>query len=182
MVAIRDPRERISRFGWRELRKLWDELLEGTAIEWEPGEALEYLVLRAFELDGAEVRWPYDVVFEGQVMEQIDGAVYCDGLACLVECKDTTRPVNATAIAKLRSQLLRRPAGTVGMLFSRSGFTEPAVALAQFASPQAVLLWFPEEMRLVLDQGRMRQGLMQKFRKCVEEGVVDHKITMRGAA
>jgi hypothetical protein len=56
---------------------------------------------------------------EGEV-EQIDGVVYSDELACLVECKDEAGKVNFEPIAKLRNQLLRRPGAAIGMVFSRS--------------------------------------------------------------
>ena len=53
-----------------------------------PRSPLEYLVIRAFEVEGAPVTYPYTVFVGGTVVEQIDGAVYTDGLSCLVECKD----------------------------------------------------------------------------------------------
>ena len=71
----------------------------------------EHLILRAFELDGATVRWPFEVSFGDSVVEQIDGAVYAGCLSCLVEAKDSTAPVDVAVLAKLRNQLARRPAG-----------------------------------------------------------------------
>ena len=38
-------------------------------------------------------------------VEQIDGIVYAEGLACLVESKDQIKAVNFEPIAKLRNQL-----------------------------------------------------------------------------
>jgi hypothetical protein len=143
--------------------------------------ALEHLVLRAFELDDAEVRWPYEVAIDGRVVEQIDGAVYADGLACLVECKDTADRVNVAAVAKLRGQLLRRPAATAGLLFSRSGYTDPALTLARFTTPQTMLLWFPEEIEYVLERGAMRRALVRKYRRCVEDGTVDYKVNLEAS-
>jgi hypothetical protein len=84
--------------------------LKNTSTFWDEGKALEYLVLRAFQLDGAEVAWPYTVKVKDRIVEQIDGVMYVDSLACLIECKDTSQEVNIEAIAKLRNQLLRRPA------------------------------------------------------------------------
>jgi hypothetical protein len=37
----------------------------GNTSGWAPGKAFEYLVLRAFQLEGAEVRWPYSVRIDG---------------------------------------------------------------------------------------------------------------------
>src|SRR4051812_40708911 len=107
---------------------------------------MEYLVLRAFQLDGAVVRWPYVVHEDGEEIEQIDGVVYFDSVAGMIECKDTDKPTNIEPVAKLRNQLLRRPSGTIGVVFSRSGFTEAASLLARFIAPQTILLWSGDEV------------------------------------
>src|SRR5437868_7082966 len=110
---------------WKGLQSLWAGIQQQATPDWEPGLAFQYLVLRLFELDGAQVRWPYTVALFGETnVEQIDGAVHYQGLACLVESKDATEGVAIAPIAKLRNQLLRRPAGTLGLMFSRRGFTE----------------------------------------------------------
>ena len=87
---------------------------------WEPGKAFEYLILRAFELEGAVVTWPYVIRLSpsetGGDTEQIDGAVYVDGLACIVEAKDTANTTRIEPIAKMRNQLLRRPSSSVGLI------------------------------------------------------------------
>src|SRR5271166_5782608 len=72
---------------WNGLRGLWAELQSGTPLGWEAGEALEYLVIRAFELDPEEpatVRYPYEVSLFSEKVEEIDGAVHLPGLSCLV--------------------------------------------------------------------------------------------------
>ena len=56
--------ERISQFAWKELNGLWDEIKSGSTPDWPNGKALEYLVLRAFQLGDAVVRWPYEVPCE----------------------------------------------------------------------------------------------------------------------
>jgi hypothetical protein len=38
---------------WSGLRELWASIQAGTVSGWEKGEALEYLVIRAFEIDPA---------------------------------------------------------------------------------------------------------------------------------
>ncbi|MDM8551931.1 restriction endonuclease [Desulfobacterales bacterium HSG2] len=83
-------------------------------------------------------------------LEQIDGVVYTEGLAFLVECKDQAENVNIEPVAKLRNQLSRRPPATMGMVFSRSGFTESAVMLEQKTSPQRILLWEGYEIAYAL--------------------------------
>jgi len=150
----------------------------------QPGKAFEYVVIRAFELGGADVRWPYSVKFpwsppetsSAQDMEQIDGVVYVGGVSCLIESKHWGRNVNVDPIAKLRNQLGRRPAGTIGAVFSFLGFTPAARLLAQFASPQTILLWTGEEIDHAIRHRAMVRGLLVKLRKAVEEGVPDYDL------
>jgi len=180
MASEGHHQDKIAKYSLKALRKLWSAIESEDTPGWEAGKALEYLVLRAFQLDGAEVTWPFSVRLADDEVdtEQIDGVIYLDGLACLVECKDYRRPVNIEPIAKLRNQLLRRPASTLGIVFSRSGFTTPARLLAQYIYPQPILLWSGEEIRFALDrgQGAMREGLRTKYRHCVEFGIPDFNI------
>jgi hypothetical protein len=162
---------RISTFGHGDLLTLWSQIEAGDTPGWEPGRAFQYLVLRAFQLEGAEVCWPYTVKLEGEQVEQIDGVVYGGGLACLVEMKDQVQRVGIEPIAKLRSQLMRRPAALVGLLFSRSGFTEPARILAGYLAPQSILLWRGDEVRYALAQRGILEGLQRKYRFAVERGL-----------
>jgi len=163
--------ERISQFAWRELRELWKEIKSGTTPDWPNGKALEYLVLRAFELDGAVVCWPYEVRLwdESEVVEQIDGAVHAGGLHCLIESKDWGKNVNLEPVAKLRDKLLRRPAGTIGIVFSRGDFTNAAVKLAQFAVHEGILLWNGRELGYALQNENVLDALEMKYRVCVEQ-------------
>ncbi len=170
--------QKISRFTRRELLRLWKSIEASDTPEWEAGRAFEYLVLRAFELEGAEVRWPYRVELGGEEIEQIDGVVYSDGLACLIECKDSIEKTKIEPIAKLRNQLLRRPVATIGIVFSRSGFTEPAETLTRFVAPQTILLWHGAEMEFALQRKYMRQGLREKYRHCVENGNFYHDLRL----
>ncbi len=171
---------RIQTFGWDELLDLWKAIERRDTPDWDLGRAFEYLVLRAFQLDGAEVRWPYTVDLFGESVEQIDGALHSDGLSCLVECKDMHAGVSVLPIAKLRNQLLRRPAGTVGLMFSRSGFTDSARFLARFALPQAILFWSGREVQFALECRRIRELLVLKYRFCAEEGVPEYNVGEEG--
>ncbi len=47
----------------------------------------------------------------------------------------STSSVNFEPIAKLRSQLMRRPSSAIASLFSMGGFTEPALSLLNFIYP-----------------------------------------------
>ena len=86
MAKPRDYEEAIQRLDWGGLRSLWDSIGRRETPGWEDGKALEYLVLRTFQLDGARVRWPYRVEIdpEGETVEQIDGAVHWGSLSCLL--------------------------------------------------------------------------------------------------
>ncbi len=109
----------------------------------------------------------------GHIVEQIDGAVEAAGLHCLLECKDEKDRLSIAPLAKMRNQLLRRPAASVGLLFSTSGYTEPAQMLAGYMGGQTILLWQPDEIKLAVNRGRIIPLLAFKYRMCVEEGISD---------
>ncbi|MBP6822203.1 MAG: hypothetical protein KA368_11715 [Acidobacteria bacterium] len=176
MATNKELEAKISTYKWRDLVGLWNKMNSGTEVDWKPGKALEYLVLRAFQLEGAEVQWPYQVNVSGETIEQIDGVVYSDNLCCLIECKDLAEPVNIEPIAKPRNQLLRRPAATIGVIFSRTGFTTSAVTLAQFLAPQTILLWEGIEIEYALKKRVFRRSLDEKYRFCVENGFPNYNI------
>jgi hypothetical protein len=97
-----------------ELEEFW-QLIESNQVQqgfWEQSKSFEYLVIRAFELEGAEVKYPFSVYVDGTEVEQIDGVIYYQHIACIVETKKWNAKVNIETFAKLRNQLLRRPSGT----------------------------------------------------------------------
>ncbi|OWK45011.1 hypothetical protein FRUB_01342 [Fimbriiglobus ruber] len=95
----------------------------------------------------------------------------------LVESKDEDGNIAIAPIAKLRNQLLRRPAGTFGMVFSSRGFTEPAIQLAHFALPQSILLWTGTQVEYALDNRNICTLCEQKYRMCVDYGLLDFDVT-----
>lgn len=164
------------------LRGLWAGIQANDTPGWESGKALEYLILRAFEVEGAHVKYPFKVASPVRLLEQdgkyrapksfeqIDGAVFADGLACLVECKDGTDAEDMEPIAKLRSRLERHPVAVMGLIFSRSGFSVAAKVVAQFLSPLNIILWDGNDIDLCLQNGSFRDGLVNKHRIAVAEG------------
>ncbi|MGD1906718.1 MAG: restriction endonuclease [Leptolyngbyaceae cyanobacterium] len=185
MPTAADYQAEIENYDRAELLQFWQSIQDRNTLDWPPGKAFEYFILRAFQLEDAIVTYPYGVqlsdmtsqytlINTNQTVEQIDGVVYCDGLTCLVEAKDQAEPLNVEPIAKMRNQLLRRHASTIGVVFSRSGFTPPASILAQYLSPQMVLLWDGSEITYALEQGLMRQSLVKKYRVCIEKGKPDY--------
>lgn len=161
---------------WPEIRQLWGQIQSGNTPDWPPGKALEYMLVRAFQLDGAVVRWPYSVSMGEAAIEQIDGVIHINARSFLLECKDTGIPASIAPVFKLRAQLLRRPASTMGMVVSRSGFTIPALLVAQLTSPPSVLLWSGEEVDHVLKSEAPVAALEAKYRACVEFALIDYDV------
>ncbi|HVA50242.1 MAG TPA: restriction endonuclease [Pirellulales bacterium] len=169
----------IGALDWTRLRDLWLAIKRRDTPGWEPGKAFEYLVLRAFEHGGAQVTWPYSVELLSEEVEQIDGAVYYQDIRALIESKDSRANVSFAPIAKVRSQLLRRPSGTIGVLFSTSDFTPSAKLLASFALPQAILLWSGGEVEFALANENIADLLVLKHRKCIELAVPNYNVLER---
>jgi len=115
-----------------------------------------------------------------ETVEQIDGFIHTDnGLACLIECKDHCQDrVNIEPIAKLRNQLLRRSNAVIGIAFSRSGFTDPALLLSRFTAPQTILLWGGDEVEVALEKRWFCKGLLAKYRMSVAKGLPDYNISL----
>jgi hypothetical protein len=156
-----------------DLLALWGQLLVPLQPEgWAPGKAMEYLLLRAFELWGAEVVWPY----LGE-WDQMDGAVYSDGLLALVESKDWNRPVNAIALAQMRLRLEHRPPGhgVVGLVFGKRGFTDAAKREVLYNPGRNILLWGEDEISVALKHG-MCAGLRTKWRYARERGDLKYEL------
>lgn len=163
-----------------DLLRLWAKILANKTPGWPSGKAFEFLILRAFELEGATIRWPYSVAMFGQNVEQIDGAIHFDDLSIsvLTEFKDYNKNLNIEPIAKLRNQLLRRPSNAIGSVFSTEGFTEPALILSQFSAPQTILLWEQNHIEFCLQKGCFKDGLLKKYRHAIEEGFPNFDVTI----
>jgi hypothetical protein len=73
-------------------------------------------------------------------------------------------------------QLARRPASTIGLVFSSEGFTPAARQLAQFLAPQTILLWEGAEVEFALRNSLMAKGLRAKFDHAVEMGLPDYNL------
>jgi len=169
-------RERAEKWSRHALIALWEKICEREKIpDWEDGLAFEYLVIQAFRLEGAAIRWPYRVTYPQKfgTMEQIDGVVHCPGRGrvFLVESKDLIEAAAIEAVAKLRFRLEARPPGTMGLLFSVKDFTMPTEVFTQFATPLNVLLWGREDLDFALRNGCMNVALEQKLDYAIEEGL-----------
>lgn len=163
----------IGRLRYPGLIRLWDQIVaKKTAPNWDPGKALEYLVLRAFQIEGAKVTWPYQISAGKGTTEQIDGVVYVSGITCILECKDHADRMDHDAIAILRDQLTRRPTGVIGSCVSTSGFTVTALELVVH-NRQEIALWNKDDVDYALRARKMRKALVAKYRWCVERAMPD---------
>lgn len=167
----------IRTYDWQSLDELWQAIINKNTQDWDKGKALEYLIVRMFELSGATVRYPYSICEDKKQIEQIDGVIHYNHLSCILECKDQAEPVNFEPIAKLRSQLMRRGVTTLGCIFSMGGFTEPALILTKTLSPQVILLWYQNEIELCLERRDIINALVHKHHYYVESGKLDINIT-----
>jgi len=172
---------KIRRLDTAQLVRMLQNIRNGNPVAgWARGMAFEHIVLRAFEIEQAEVVWPYNVEYNvggaTVVLEQIDGVVRCDGVSYLVESKDHRESQNIEPIAKLRTQLSRRPAGTMGIVFARGGFSQPAKLLTRMMSPLQILLWEFDELEYTVQSAKMCPALRVKLRWAVESGAPDYDI------
>jgi hypothetical protein len=157
-----------------DLLRIWRRIKAGESIAgWPAGRAFEYLVVRAFDLEGASVIWPFQVIYPQRfgTMEQVDGVVYLGERAFLLESKNQSEPTAVQELARLRMRLESRPPGTMGVLFSTHNFTLPAEVFARFAVPLNVLLWGRADLDLALADGSMIASLRAKLARATEWGL-----------
>lgn len=164
---------RAQHLGWDELTELWQRIKVGSITEWDQGKALEHLTIRAFELSGLRVAYPYDVPPGGNPIEQIDGMVFLDYVPFLIECKDK-ESVDIQAIAKLRNQLLRRPPATLGCLINTGAYTLPALILTDFAVPHQITLWSDVDVEAALETRDFKVMLIKKYTDLCMYGLTDY--------
>lgn len=163
------------------LMAFWQRILRNEVIPgWDEGKAFEYLILRTFEIEGAPVRWPYEVRLETDVVEQIDEAVHLAHVSALIEAKDYEQEINIKSLLEMRTKLERRPPAVIGAVFSKRGFTRPATVLARHLAPQRVLLWRGDEVTISFARRSILATLTAKYRRLVEEGLPDYDVSREG--
>ncbi len=154
---------------------LWKQIDAGHTPGWPPGKAFELSILRAFQLEEAVIQWPYHVKIQDTIVEEIDGFVKTTNIGFMVESKDLKDAVGIAPVAKLRNQLARRPAGLLGCVFSRAGFTQPAVILSTYCGPQAIMLWTGKEASLAFRKSKMTAALEEKYEVLLKTGLPDYE-------
>ncbi len=165
--------KRAEKMKWKALSSLWGQIKAGSTPGWDNGKALEHLVVRAFRLGNLDAEYPYHVPLRGRILEQIDGFVFMESLCFLLECKDEDA-TDIEAISKLRIQLLRRPESTLGCVFTRHHFTEPALTLTDISVPHRILLWSEFDIEESLKKESFADTLRAKYRNLCMYGLEDH--------
>ena len=61
MPTEAEYKQRIADYDSPQLLELWSQIQARDTPNWEPGRALEYLIIRAFEIEGATVTYPFSV-------------------------------------------------------------------------------------------------------------------------
>ena len=61
-------------------------------------------------------------------------------------------------------------------MFSKKTFTKPAIYLAHFTMPQAVLLWSGIDIQVAMNEGRISEFLRLKHRASCEDGIPDYEL------
>ncbi len=139
---------------------------------WQPGKLLEYVILRAFELEGYAVQWPFSIKaaysISNNSVEQIDGVVYSDFIHFMIECKDYSTNINIEPIAKLEAQLKRRPPMTLGSVFVMTDYTTEALYLFRITNYNNILLWHKDEIFYCLKNKCFTSFLKRKYQNAVE--------------
>ena len=155
---------RVRRYSWLQLENFWKRIKKGKTPGWSPGKALEYMLVRAFELDGAVVVYPFNNnVLTAQ--EQIDGYVFVKelGVGFLIECKDWSQNVAFDELAKLHGRLSYRMPSTYGIFLSRGGFTASAVEMMYLMHPHNILLWSFGEIDECFKKHKFMKALKYKY-------------------
>ena len=69
---------------------------------------------------------------------------------------------------------MRRPDTTLGCVFTREHFTTAAVIVADFATPQRILLWSRGDIEGGLENRNFAGALQDKYRQLCKYGLTDH--------
>lgn len=162
MSATKDLEKKISECKYHyELKKFWKSRKDTDGKDlWPKGKLMEYLIVRAFEIESSEakpvyVTYPYGVrekELNNEEMEQIDGAVHVMGLLALIECKDyKDAKIDIEPLVKLRFRLQVRHSSAFGIFFSCTELTDPAEYWISYMAPQLIIFWDKEDLEYCLD-------------------------------
>ena len=179
----------------KDLRKIWDDLRpdsDDTEVQrqfrnviltpTQAGDVFERWVLEAFRLSGMQGHNAFRVPLRtsANTQEQIDGLIFDDWQAFLVEAKFWTQKVDFGPIVLLHDIVERRVAGTLGLFFSAFGYTGPAADCAAFLRPIRVLLFDATDLNWALQQesfkGSMKEMVQRKWLHTVMYGRLNQPV------
>ena len=142
--------EEIRNYNWPKLLKFWSQIKIGNTPGWQKGKALEYMFVRAFDLGGAHVAYPYINEVNNRAKEQFDGYVFIPelGAGFLIECKDWNENASFDELAKLHGRL---------------NYRMPASELIYMMHPQNILLWSFAEIEECFKHHKFVAALMFKY-------------------
>lgn len=177
-MTDKQMKQTIHEMEWDDLVAKWKRRKDKDIEDaWGQGKFFEYAIIRAFEIEGAQVRYPYivhshHIGIEGnKVLEQIDGAIYVDGLSVIVESKDYKKKnIDIEPLAKLQVRLRRRPSQVIGCLFCDSDMTWPAQMLIESLMPHTILFWSKRDVEYCFTNHCFVEGLKLKYRAVIEYG------------
>lgn len=156
--------KRIQTYDWLKLERLWMKIKAGKNTRWNNGKALEYMLVRAFDLEGAEVVYPFnnDVLM---AREQLDGFVFVRdiGAGFIIECKDWKENVSFDELAKLYGRLNYRTSSTYGLFLSKTGYTASAIEMMYIMQPHSILLWSSDDIDECFKKHKFLKALRYKY-------------------
>lgn len=166
------------------LRSLWDKRKDDNGNDiWPKGKLMEYLIIRAFELESVDskpvyVTYPYEVrepQLRNEELEQIDGAVHVMSLHALIECKDyKDAKIDIEPLVKLRFRLQVRHSMAFGIFFSCTDMTEPVEYWIKYMAPQLIIFWDKDDLEYCLDNHCFVDCLEAKYRMAVDKRDYNH--------
>lgn len=156
--------KRIQTYDWAKLERLWEKVRDGKKTRWSDGKALEYLFIRAFELEGIDVEYPYCNKVE-KYEEQVDGYLSTRNpeVSFLVECKDWSNKVTFDELAKLNSRLSYRIPSVLGVFVSMSDYTPSAMELLFMMQPRRIILWSKNDINECFKHHKFTKALIHKY-------------------
>ena len=180
MLTTKELEKKISDCNYHhELRNLWKSRkdVDGNDL-WPKGKLMEYLIVRAFELESSDVKpvyvtYPYGVrekEINNEEIEQIDGAVHVMGLHALIECKDyKDAKIDIESLVKLRFRLQVRHSSAFGIFFSCTEMTDPAEYWIGYMAPQLIIFWDKDDLEYCLENGCFVDCLEAKYRMAIDK-------------
>jgi hypothetical protein len=119
------------------------------------------------------VHHPYTIPTSSgdRTREQGDGLIVDGWQGFLVESKFASDAIGIDPIFRLHMLVEQRPIGTMGLFFSASGYTEPAMESSEFLKPIRVLLFDRKDLEWAFRfPNRMRSLIRRKMAFALKYG------------